>query len=332
MLLFAGCHIHHAGRTADKSSKIRGGDFCIYINEAWCTEFVIAKRHTSPKVEFLMVKMQTLLPSSSAHIWHSSTTDIVITQGHKESQALIQAGGWWAVPQLQPPTSVQGIQVISDYGPLVLCWQLQTHFHHTGTSTPSRLYNYCPVGLTNIICASKCFEPLVLAHIKSCLPPSWTAFNLPTTSTSDAHVSTALHSVLSQLENNDTYVRRLFNDFSLAFNAVILTKIITKLSDQGIRASIFNWVLDFLTNRPQHVQLDHHWSSTPTLNTHVLQGCVMNPLPNSLFTHDCRAILDSISIFKHADDRTAIDLTKENHDAASIKEVNFFWLCGARTI
>ncbi|KAF7640983.1 hypothetical protein LDENG_00001660, partial [Lucifuga dentata] len=87
-------------------------------------------------------------------------------------------------------------------------------------------------------------------------------------STEDA-VSIALHSVLSHLDN------------------VIPSKLITKLTDLGITASICNWLLDFLTNRPQHVRVDHHCSSTLTLNTGVPQGCVMSPFLYSLFTHDC---------------------------------------------
>ncbi|TWW53895.1 hypothetical protein D4764_0015580, partial [Takifugu flavidus] len=65
-------------------------------------------------------------------------------------------------------------------------------------------------------------------------------------STEDA-VSTALHSVLSHLDNKDTYARMLFIDFSSAFNTVIPSKLITKLRDLGISISICNWLLDFLT-------------------------------------------------------------------------------------
>ncbi|TWW76326.1 hypothetical protein D4764_13G0009880, partial [Takifugu flavidus] len=50
--------------------------------------------------------------------------------------------------------------------------------------------------------------------------------------------------------------------FSSAFNTVIPSKLITKLRDLGISTSICNWLLDFLTNRPQHVRLDHHCSLT----------------------------------------------------------------------
>ncbi|KAI3374566.1 hypothetical protein L3Q82_021132 [Scortum barcoo] len=85
-------------------------------------------------------------------------------------------------------------------------------------------------------------------------------------STEDA-VSIALHSVLSHLDNKNTYARLLFIDFSSAFNTIIPSKLITKLTDLGISSLMCNWLLDFLTSRPQHVRLDNHCSSTITINT-----------------------------------------------------------------
>ncbi|XP_076836629.1 uncharacterized protein LOC143482213 [Brachyhypopomus gauderio] len=97
------------------------------------------------------------------------------------------------------------------------------------TSNPTRLNDYRPVALTPII--TKCFERLVLAHLKSCLPltldPHQFAYH-QNRSTEDA-VSIALHSVLSHLDNKNTFVRMLFLDFSSAFNTVIPSKLLTKL-------------------------------------------------------------------------------------------------------
>ncbi|TWW75006.1 putative RNA-directed DNA polymerase from transposon BS [Takifugu flavidus] len=110
--------------------------------------------------------------------------------------------------------------------------------------------------------------------------------------------------------------------FSSAFNTVIPSKLITKLRDLGISTSICNWLLDFLTNRPQHVRLDHHCSPTLTVNTGVPQGCVMSPFLYSLFTHDCRALHGSNTIIKFADDTTVIGLIKDNDESAYREEVD----------
>ncbi|XP_037390419.1 GTPase IMAP family member 1-like [Pygocentrus nattereri] len=69
-------------------------------------------------------------------------------------------------------------------------------------------------------------------------------------STEDA-ISTALHTALTHLDCQNSYVRMLFIDFSSAFNTVIPSMLISKLNHLGISTSLCNWILDFLTNRPQ---------------------------------------------------------------------------------
>ena len=152
----------------------------------------------------------------------------------------------------------------------------------------------------------KCFERMVPAHLKTCIPPTLDPFQFAYSknrSTEDA-ISTALHSALSHLDNNNSYVRMLFIDFSSAFNTVIPSKLITKLSHLGINTSLCNWILDFLSNRPQSVRVENHTSSTLILNTGVPQGCVLSPFLYSLFTYDCTPVHGSNTIVKFADDTT----------------------------
>lgn len=189
-------------------------------------------------------------------------------------------------------------------------------------SNPSSLNDYRPVALTPII--TKCLERLVLAHLKSCLPPTLDPHQFAfrqNRSTEDA-VSIALHTVLSHLDNKNTYARMLFIDFSSAFNTIIPSQLIRKLTDLGISSLMCNWLLDFLTCRPQHVRLDNHCSSIITMNTGVPQGCVMSPFLYSLFTHDCRPVDGSNTIIKFADDTTVIGLIKDSNEAAYREEVD----------
>uniref|UniRef100_A0A3Q3GWF6 Reverse transcriptase domain-containing protein n=1 Tax=Labrus bergylta TaxID=56723 RepID=A0A3Q3GWF6_9LABR len=188
-------------------------------------------------------------------------------------------------------------------------------------SSPTGLNDYRPVALTPII--MKCFERLVLAHLKNCLPPTLDPFQFAyrsNRSTEDA-VSTALHSVLTHLDNNNTYARMLFVDFSSAFNSVIPSKLNTKLGDLGFNSSLRHWIMDFLTNRPQYVRSGHTCSTTITLNTGVPQGCVLSPFLYSLFTHDCRPVHGSNTIIKFADDTAVIGLISNNDDTAYREEV-----------
>lgn len=134
-------------------------------------------------------------------------------------------------------------------------------------------------------------------------------------------VSKPLHSVLSHLDNSDTYARMLFLYFSSAFNTLIPSKLITKLTDLGITPLICNWLLNFLTNRPQHVRLDHRCSSILTINTGKPHGCVLSLFLSSLFTHYCRPVHSSIDIIKFADDITVIGLIRNNDELAFGEEV-----------
>ncbi len=135
---------------------------------------------------------------------------------------------------------------------------------------PSCFNDYRPVALTPIL--MKCFERLVMQHIKSVLPPSLDPFQFAyrsNRSTDDA-IATALHPTLTHLGKTDTYVRLLFIDFSSAFNTIIPQQLIHKLVQLGLNTSLCNWLLDFLTGRPQAVRVGRvthpapsHWTQGP---------------------------------------------------------------------
>ncbi|KAK3566072.1 hypothetical protein QTP86_025244, partial [Hemibagrus guttatus] len=154
-------------------------------------------------------------------------------------------------------------------------------------STASCLNDYHPVAPTPIV--MKCFERLVMRHIKTQLPPSLDPFQFayrPNRSTDDA-ITTTLHLSLTHLDNKDTYVRMLFIEFSSAFNTIIPQHLIEKLSLLGLNTSLCNWILDFLTGRPQSVRIGNSLSSTTTLSTGAPQGCVLSPLLFTLLTQQC---------------------------------------------
>ncbi|KAL2092866.1 hypothetical protein ACEWY4_012664 [Coilia grayii] len=106
----------------------------------------------------------------------------------------------------------------------------------------------------------------------------------------------------------------LFVDFSSAFNNVVPSELVTKLGDLGISAPLCNWIMDFLTNRPQHVKSGHNLSNTITLNTGMPQGCMLSLFLYSLFTHECRPMYVSNSIVKFAEDTMVIGLITNNDE------------------
>ncbi|KAI3352575.1 hypothetical protein L3Q82_005511 [Scortum barcoo] len=179
-----------------------------------------------------------------------------------------------------------------------------------------------PVALTSTI--MKCFERLVKLFITSSIPDSLDPLQFayrPNRSTEDA-IALTLHTALSHLDQRDTYVRMLFIDYSSAFNTIVPSKLVTKLRDLGLNSALCDWILNFLTGRPQAVRMGSTTSSTLTLNTGAPQGCVLSPLLYSLFTHDCVATHSSNTIIKFAgDDTTVIGLITGDDETAYREEV-----------
>ncbi len=170
----------------------------------------------------------------------------------------------------------------------------------------------------------KCFERLVMQHIKSVLPPSLDPFQFAYRSnhSTDDAIATALHPALTHLDKTDTYIRLLFIDFSSAFNTIIPQQLIHKLVQLGLNTSLCNWLLDFLTGRPQAVRVGSNTSSTITLNTGAPQGCVLSPLLFTLLIHDCTPSHDSNHFIKFADDTTVVGLISNRDETNYRSEVS----------
>ena len=98
----------------------------------------------------------------------------------------------------------------------------------------------------------------------------------------------------------------LFIDYSSAFNIIVPSKLINNLRTLDLNTSLCNWILDFLTGRPQVVSVGNNTSATLILNTAVPQGCMLSPFLSSLFTHDCTTRHDYNTIIKFADDTTVV--------------------------
>lgn len=90
--------------------------------------------------------------------------------------------------------------------------------------------NYRPVALTPVV--MKCFERLLLSHIKDSLPAALDPFQFAyraNRSTEDT-IALVLQTALYHLERPNTHVRMLFMDYSSAFNTVIPCKLTKKTS------------------------------------------------------------------------------------------------------
>ncbi|KAK1803187.1 hypothetical protein P4O66_021707 [Electrophorus voltai] len=186
----------------------------------------------------------------------------------------------------------------------------------------SDLNDYRPVALTSVV--MKCFEKLVRDFITSSLPASMDPLQFAyrhNRSTDDA-IAHLLHTTLTHLdEGRRNYVKMLFVDYSSAFNNIIPSLLTTKLGDLGLHTSLCDWISNFLTDRPQSVQVGNCASSTLTLNTGAPQGCVLSPLLYSLYTYNCTATSSSNIIVKFADDTVVMGLIWDNDERAYLEEI-----------
>ncbi|KAI4891381.1 hypothetical protein NFI96_025937, partial [Prochilodus magdalenae] len=189
------------------------------------------------------------------------------------------------------------------------------------SSTGTGLNDYRLIALTPIV--TKCFERLVMTHIKATIDvtvdPHQYAYRR-NRSTDDA-ISSVVHTALTHLEQKDSYVRMLFVDFTSAFNTMIPQTLTDKLSSLGLRSSLCNWVLDFLTNRPQSVRIHNLSSSTTILSTGSPQGCVLSPLLFTLLTYDCSPIHPGCHIVKFADDTAVVGCITNSDESGYRQEV-----------
>ncbi len=181
--------------------------------------------------------------------------------------------------------------------------------------------DYRPVALTSI--AMKCFERLVMSHIRSCLPTNLDPLQFAyraNRSTEDA-ISTLLHLTLTHLENKNTYARILLMDFSSAFNTILPQQLVEKLLLLGLDSGVCRWIMNFLTERRQTVRVGSLTSKTIIVSTGTPQGCVLSPLLFTLLTYDCTASFNSNHVIKFADDTTVVGLITNNDESAYRKEV-----------
>ena len=65
----------------------------------------------------------------------------------------------------------------------------------------------------------------------------------------------------------------LFINYSSAFNTIVPSKLVIKLETLGLDPALCNWVLDFLTGRPQVVRVGNNISTPLILNTGAPRVC-----------------------------------------------------------
>ena len=97
----------------------------------------------------------------------------------------------------------------------------------------------------------------------------------------------------------------VLEDYSKAFDTVSFQSIITKMHKLNFSKSFLMWVLNYMSNREQFVQIDDRTSSKMTIDFGIPQGSILGPLFFNLYVADLQENIDKqITCFQYADDST----------------------------
>ena len=92
--------------------------------------------------------------------------------------------------------------------------------------------------------------------------------------------------------HNKKAIDIVYIDYSRAFDSLVHSKLLIKLSSYGISHELFGWIKCFLEGRTQSVSIDGHVSTPLDVVSGVVQGSNLGPLLFILFIND---IVDIIS-------------------------------------
>ena len=95
----------------------------------------------------------------------------------------------------------------------------------------------------------------------------------------------------------------LYLDFSRAFDSLVHSKLLCKLSAYGIQYELLHWIESFLRDRSQQVLIDGQLSAPTSVKSGIGQGSILGPLFFVLFINDIGDCVDNLTTCKlYADD------------------------------
>jgi len=168
--------------------------------------------------------------------------------------------------------------------------------------------NYRPISLTNVCC--KLMESIVKQQLLFYLMEhkliSKQQFGFISRHSTCSQLMDCLNEWTLILENGSA-VDCVYIDYSKAFDSVVHSKLLTKLSAYGIDGDLYFWIKCFLTDRVQYVVVNGCYSEVHAVVSGVPQGSVLGPILFILYINDivdvietdchCKLYADDVKLF-----------------------------------
>jgi len=181
--------------------------------------------------------------------------------------------------------------------------------------------NYRPIALTCIIC--KLMESVVKDQLLTFL-------------LEHGLINKHQHAFMSRFSTNTNLLECTFDwfvalahsdsvdviyiDFSKAFDSIVYSKLLFKLSSLGISGKLLAWLAAFLHNRSQCVAIENIFSSISSVISGVPQGSVLGPVLFLVFINDIDVICHGRSRMKlFADDLKIYNIVDITNPTATLQ-------------
>ena len=106
----------------------------------------------------------------------------------------------------------------------------------------------------------------------------------------------------------------IFLDVRKSFDSVSHPVLMEKIEKTGIRGALYNWILDYLTNRYQYTDVNGLKSRIIIVEYGVPQGSLLGPRLFKIYVNDLPESVDEGVIYLFADDTTVYHIGNNTED------------------